>query len=297
MRNPQLFYQPSGRFNPLIVASFIGIVPIAVILGFIYSYGAIWIPIIGIVSLLLLLAFAFAMGMVTAGACNIFKVRSRLVGVLFGLIVGLITLHASWATFIFAFFQRFVDGETPGFFAIYFNPLAMWSVTKEIYASGWFSIGRSSDATISGIALGILWVLEAVVLVGGPIMGGIYSAGEVFCERCGAWTDDEVGIATFRLSQGIVMASKINEQGFAALAEMEPEDPGTPDQCRLDVSVCSKCRKLFALTLTSIENTVNSKGESEVKTKDLVKNLLVTEEQYLHVKNGTSAEGPAAEPV
>jgi hypothetical protein len=242
--------------------------PLILVCAFIYTYASIYIPIVGIVTAILLGGFAFLTGISCYGACHLFKVRNKAVALLFGLFVGAFTLHASWATFIFAYFQRYGgDQISVGFLDAYFNLPLMQEVIKYLYENGWFSIGRfgSGGDNVSGIFLGICWLVEAGVILAGPVIGSMVAAGEVFCERCSEWTEDDNGLFLFNLPMAMAAVPKIQERGFVAMEEIPPGSPDAGGGARLDACICRKCMSLFTLNLTKVEETVNDKGELENK--------------------------------
>ncbi len=282
MPSDHLFYKHSGKFGlgilffgPLIV------IPVAQILALVYTYASVYIPIVGIVTLLALGGFAFGMGVTISLLCMKFKVRNRTVCWLAGLATGLVTLYLSWASFIYVMVNRATDTDKVSLFMVISSPFAILQIARAICAEGWFSIGSSSSATVKGIPLLIIWFLEGLVLVFVPmVIAGKCIVDEVFCEMCKAWTEHVQGVLALEAAAATDFAQQARQGDLAGLASAR-RYRGPDSVCgRLDVWRCGSCKAFFALGVKRLETTVDSKGNSNTKESVLLPPMLIDADQY-----------------
>ena len=178
-------YRLSGKPGPsLIVAPVVGALA-GFVLGVIYAYLDVYIPIAGFVTVILTFGFMFGVGWVVAAVGRKFRCRSSMFVGMVGLFAATVALYSSWVAFEFALLTRTRDLTGLSFFTLFLRPDMVWGVAKGFNETGWFTIGSNSP---SGVFLWIIWGFEAaVVLIGSPIVAMSQVRGAVFCEPCVKW--------------------------------------------------------------------------------------------------------------
>jgi len=290
MRNDGLFYKHSGKFGPLTFVLPVILLPVCLVLAFIYTYAVVYIPLVGYVTFLLTGGFGFLVAMAVMMLIVFAKVRSGLICRLTGLFAGLVAWYLSWAVFIHLMLKR--ADEPVSFFTIVFKPFGIWGMAKAISVEGWFSIG-SGGANVSGIALWICWGLEALIVIGLPLlMAGQAIADKVFCERCGLWSDEKEGVLLRRPTDGIDLVGRMGQKDLGVLAELEQATASDTCVYRVDVTACKSCRDFFTTSVKEIAITINKEGKPEQNVSTVVKDLLISRDDLNRIRTiATSSPG------
>lgn len=251
----------------------------AILLAAVYSYGLAWIPLI-YVSFLLTGGFGAILGLIVGICAKIGKIRNPFIVGIFGLMIGALGLYMSWA---FDGMARFGTEEIAG---PILNPLALKEYMSIFYAEGFWGMGRGGG-TVSGIFLGIIWLVEAVIILG---LAWLISHGSVaslpFCENCNRWTStveglcqltppEDEGTSIEQLLSGDVSAL----QSFTR----SPENAGA--YLRLDTAECPDCDDCNCATVNLVEVTVDKDGDNNLSTSALIENMLLSKEDFESMKN------------
>lgn len=194
------------------------------------------------------------------------KVRSFASRVTIALILSAFGLFAVWVTFIMILFDQGLD------FA-----LSNFVDGIEILSNRSYSIGRrSSSLDLSGGILIGFWIVEAIILLVGPVFF-IFVAGKndsVFCEDCDKWADE--GKIYYRKSfnrltradvEHKILNHKVNE-----LIELDPaqsNDDSVGEHYEIKFTFCGACKKAIYLSVNFVNKTRNSKGEID-KEEELI---------------------------
>jgi len=144
-----LYYKPSGKTARISFLYFILAIAIgASIIGFIYSFAILYIPLIYL-NLLCLFGAAFGIGLVANFVIATGKVRNKLIASIFGLLVGLAGLYVSWIVWIHYYANLSAFAEV-SYLDLLTNPKLVWASIWEINEIGTWGIGRSGGA-VNGI--------------------------------------------------------------------------------------------------------------------------------------------------
>jgi hypothetical protein len=181
-----LYYTPSGKFNPitflyLLIAIFVA-VPIVALA---YTYAILYIPIIYL-NFLCVVGVAFGLGYVANFVIGLGKVRNKLLAFFIGLIVGLAGLYCSWLIWIY---DHMNAAYGVSYMQLIESPLAFWDLIWGINEYGTWGIGRGGDASVSGTMLTVVWIIEAFAMIAPPIFFAFSKAREPFIENDDIWAD------------------------------------------------------------------------------------------------------------
>lgn len=276
-------YEHSGRFGTtFLMLGPAVVVPAAFLLALIYNLGSIYIPIVGVFSVLLCGGYALGMALVLAWLVRFCRVRNTKLAVVAGLLTGGVALYASWAVFTWLFLRA--QAGAPSLLEATMSPGLIWKLMGYLFREGWYSIG-SGNANVTGWFLVVTWVVEAGILLVVPAALGLGTIADlVFCERCNRWADVKAGVIP-ALDPGAVMASlpTLAQGDLEPLAEIERISPTVPARCRLDVSHCPACKETSALSLVVETVTVDDAGKASSNEDKVLTNLLLSPEQFRYV--------------
>lgn len=261
-------YQSSGRIGALgIPAMLIAALGVGVGLGIVYAYVIAWIPII-YVSILATGGFAFALGFSISLAGSLGHVRNGTIAHVFGLFAGLVGLYAAWAWDGYARFE----GEYP----VCWDPQQLWVYVNMIYENGAWGMG---DTPVTGIPLGIIWAIEALIIVGASTLLAGSTASLPYCESCGKWTEETEDFKRLLPPENEEALQQLCEGNLDVLTEFTACAPGKPLSIRLDVHACPECDDTRYLTVNLARITVNDEGEESDDTTEIVEHMVLSAEK------------------
>ncbi len=186
MNSKDLFYQESGRYNALgVLISYIICVLLALILGYIYSVVIILIPIVYL-NFILTIGLSLTLGLIVRFLVRITKNRNLKSKLLLALTFGLLTNYFQWAVYILYAY----DGETPNFF--YFLSNLYWIIIPENFIDIIIDINKFGLWSIFGIVftgfgLTIIWLIEAFIIIAGPLVAIYKTKTYPFSELLNKW--------------------------------------------------------------------------------------------------------------
>jgi len=281
------YYQPSNKFSPLSLIYFVVACITAIpILALIYSYAIWYIP-FPYINFFITLGFGFGIGWVVQKlAISLGKVRNNKLAYFLGFLGALIGLYLSWAIWVDLVINA---GETYGSSRIGISvsnikllqvldlalqPSLLFELMGQIMDVGVWGI-RST--TVSGWFLGLIWIIEALIVV---VMGTIIPAGksgEPFCELNQKWYTEKQLPALSYLTAEMQAVTPLENNDFSALKEISyVSDPTTANH-----SVFTLYSNETNENYLSIQNrtaTVNDKGETKFTDHEVVTHLRINEE-------------------
>ncbi|GAB3635297.1 hypothetical protein GCM10027422_08870 [Hymenobacter arcticus] len=291
------YYQPSNKMPPAgILALLAGGVAAALVLALVYIYAVWYIPFVYI-NFILCLGFGLLLGAALALLVRLGKLRSPgAVGGL-ALLVGFVAVYLEWSVYL----TLLLNSETTGtgkeadtstsfsaslFADVITHPAAMWSAMRQVNETGTWSLKGS---TPSGLFLGVIWVIEAVMILGGVYLMARAQATEPFSETSNEWADEETLPHPIGYAQDIETTRTALESGqfhhLTPHTSAVAEDPFA----RLSLHSAPNDPNCRYLSLHNVTTTLDKKGKASQSTATVVQHLAIspTAFQELHRRFGT----------
>jgi hypothetical protein len=285
-------YRHSGRLgNGVITIPVVGVVA-AALLGVVYSYAVVYIPIAGYVSFILTGGFAALLGFLLGKSGVWGKCRSTAFLVIVGLLVSLLALYVAWVAFAHALVGRSESaGTAPTMLDWLLNPGALWKFVLVVNKEGWYELSSGSGPT--GAFLWVFWGLEALIIIGGAtlISLGTFS-GKVFCERCDRWCVPTDKSLLLTIPEDEQVLERLTQGDLATVQAQQIAPDGTPPHLRVDVQRCLNCpdTATYQVSLVHLEVKDKKKGEMKEATKELTENILLTGTQLQQLEARIAAQ-------
>ncbi|AKJ01474.1 hypothetical protein ATI61_103182 [Archangium gephyra] len=270
-------YAPSGAFGPLTLVYALGSLLAASLLAGLYMLLLDLIPFI-YVSFLLTAGFGFGLAMlcsmsITAGHC-----RNRALALGLGLLVGATGLAASYG-WGFVLALREAASTDPDVTVLQLAqeiPIGRWIDAR--LQGGWTV--RSME--ITGIGVMVIWFIEAVIVLGAPLLLAMNAAAEPYCEPCQAWTKSQGNSLKGLTRQDV---QPVLDRGDLASLLTLADHPDTDSAYRIQLlrQYCPQCANTAFLTVNEI-HTVIKDGKTEENKVALLENAVLTQKlstQYL----------------
>jgi len=271
-QNIHPFYKHSGKFgvHGPVLALLAGSA-VAYPLGIAYSYLIKWIPFIYL-NFLITLGYGLAFGFLTALLMKVGKVRNGPVALLSGLSVGFIAWYCSWNGFVHAYVK-----EAPWLLA----PGPMLAFMKIVLQEGTWGIGFLPSEHVTGIALGLIWLVEAAVVIGlSALIPYSAIADTPFCETHGCWLDEEKKMDKL---DAFVMPDHLaafQNGDIAPLEYARPRVPASGKFARLTLKHSARCDDYCALSIANVTVTLDKDGKPEEEVDPIMSNLWVPKSMF-----------------
>ena len=274
MKNENLYYKESGAVGliGIVLISVVGLV-LSGILGIIYGFAILFIPFIYL-NFFITLAYGGAIGYSLGKIGYFTKIRNYTVIVIFGVLFGFVAEYFGWVFWI----QAFRDSGAPDF-----SIFEVFEDMGRIANRGAWSI---FGITPTGIALYIIWIIEAIMIIGAAVVFAITGFGsKPFCERCNSWTDEINLKSTLNgTSNPIKLVTELENKNFDSLIQLASKE-SVFRQTRVTLSTCKKCNNEYYLTLNDVKVTINDKGKAEESEDTIVENLIINKQEFEEIKN------------
>jgi hypothetical protein len=266
-----------------ILALLAGGVVAALVLALVYVYAVWYIPFVYI-NFFLCLGFGLGVGAVLAVLVRLGKLRSPgAVGAL-ALLVGLVAVYLEWGMYLTLVFNTETtgtgaDADTSTSFSfslfvdIITHPAAMWLAIQKINATGTWSLKGS---TPSGVFLGVIWVIEALLILGGTYLMAKAQATEPFSEASNEWAEEETLAHPLTFAQDAATTRAALETGqFHHLTPHTSAEADAPF-ARLKLHSAPNDHNCRYLTLENVTTTVDKKGKASQSTATVVQHLAIS---------------------
>ena len=263
------FYRHSGKV-PLLGLMLIGAMGLIVtpILGLIYGYLIFYIPFIYL-NMLLVVGYVFAISFVLNKAIMWGKIRNTLIVGLAAFGIGIFAEYIGWVAWIAAF------AKDPTYLLEFFLP---WEVATIIIEIGKQGVWSFSDITPTGGFLYFIWLLEALVVVGGITANTLKTFSEVpFCEDSEVWVENKKSLAAFAPVIDLKrFKASILQGNFSAFNELKLLHSGNA-YILFELYECETCKNFFMLNIVDVKISQDRRGRQVQTTKTIVKNLMITQ--------------------
>ena len=260
-------YRPSGKFEVGGVVRALSVaIPVAAVVGGLYGVIVHYVPLIYLNALVLFVAAA-VLATTVGGQIRGGNIRNAAVGALIGLVAGAAAVYAAWVIWVAAL---------SGWQAWIFSPVDHYAIAGELLETGLRSIGSSGDP-VRGVFLAALWILEALTLIAGGLIGGYMTPRRTpYIETIGQWATESAEfapLAYFDKDEAKAMAQRLRAGEAEALAELRPST--NPDlgftQARFAFSEVDDSEQF--LTLGTV--TPPKKADQKPAINVICRNLLV----------------------
>ena len=298
------YYQPSNKM-PLVgvLGLLAGGVVAALLLALVYIYAVWYIPFVYI-NFFLCLGFGLGLGAALAALVRLGKLRSPgAVGAL-ALLLGLVAVYLEWGVYLTLIFNTEATGPGPNadtstsfslslFLDIITHPGAMWLAIQKINETGTWSLKGS---TPSGVFLGIIWVIETIIILGGTWLVAKAQATEPFSETSNEWAIEETLAHPLTFAQDVATTRTALESGqFHHLTPHTAAENEAPF-ARLKLHSAPNDPNCRYLTLENVTTTIDKKGKASQSTATVVQHLAVSPAHFQELQRrfGTL---PASQPA
>lgn len=241
---------------------------LALLHGYIQYYN----PLV-ILGVLATVGYGFGVGMLLAILSKFARVRNTPLVFLAAVFFAVVAEYLDWGFWLFALFEADLRA---------FDPFVILGVGAEMWDKGYFSF---KDLTPTGWVLGLLWVGEALIVMGLaiaiPVSG---SLDRVFCEELGRWTSDKESVSLLEPIPRPAEFRQALEQGnFQELLRLRRIKHGAFHFTELEVDYCSGHDGLFVLTVKDVH--VQMEKEKAVrKEENIVKHMYIDKALFERVK-------------
>ena len=278
------YYKPSNKMPPAgILALLAGGIVAALVLALVYIYAVWYIPFV-YVNFFLCLGFGLVLGAVLSVLVRLGKLRSPgAVGVL-ALLVGLVAVYLEWGVYLTLLFNSDTTGTgkdadtttsfSPGLFAdIIAHPAAMWLAMQKINQTGTWSLKGS---TPSGVFLGVIWVIEAVLILGGAYLITKAQASEPFSEISNEWATEETLAHPISFAQDAATTRTALETGQFQHLTLHTSTVAEEPFARIKLHSAPNDHNCRYLTLENVTTTIDKKGKATQSATTVVQHLAIS---------------------
>ncbi|AKF09053.1 hypothetical protein [Sandaracinus amylolyticus] len=281
---PATHYRHSNRLSLLWLPPALAVCgAIAFVAAFVYAYVMVYVPVVQLAFLLPLL-FGAGMGAVIAFVLKKAKVRSPFIATGIAFLVTAGSYALSWIPWTYATFAR---ADVPGLtFLDVLWPPSLVAMIAGIYETGAWSIGTGGGEAVSGVMLGVCWLMEALFVLGVvPFVAYGVAAGGVFCEKCERWCTYASDVMRLPVSAQRELAPRLDDRDLRVLTEVPRAQPYDNPFLVVDLAMCSGCGETNTLSLTHVHRTQQGNREQIARTR-VVDHVLLTREQAEWVRRG-----------
>lgn len=267
-------YRHSGAISPIgiIIASTTGIVA-ASILGVIYSFAMVNIPSAKL-HFLLPIGLGALIGVAVGWGAKIGKIRNLFVAAAYGFLCGLVGLYVAWGADLIA--RVIIPGKIPMDYLTAFSPSVLCDYIKQFYENGAWAL--KGGGNVSGLFLGILWTLEALIVVGfSTVLATCWIDDLPFCENCNRWTVVKPIKKDLSLRNSQETLPALLEGDLSGL----PKFPLAQNEnlyLQFELASCPSCEESHYLTIYNVTKSLDNKGKENIERKVLIRNMRIAAE-------------------
>ncbi len=259
MSYPLPRYTPSGRFNPLTLALFLGGIAAGAVVAWPYQ---LLLRVIPIIQLNFLLVAGFGAALAAAGyyAVRTGHCRNRVVALGLALVLAGVPLAASY------YWEAKHVEDQIGF------PTSVSDALAIKRHAGW-QIGHGSGSPLKDEAVYFVWGGEALIVLGIVLFGVGSSVASPYCEKCRRWCEPK---QFYVAGVGRAQAEPLLAKGeLVALALIEPlAQADRSTSLSFTITECPGCHEAVFLTVEEKIVTVKKNKTSE-KKKTLIKDVVL----------------------
>lgn len=280
------YYKASGQFSPLApIYLLLASVTVFPLLGLIYSYAIWYIPFIYI-NVLITGACGFAIGfIVDRTGIRFGKVRNSTLAMLLALVGGFVATYFQWVVWVDLAINisDSVGGSKIGFaisniklgevLTLAADPGLVFSLISEINAVGTWGL---AGGAVNGIFLTIIWIIEACILLGIPLLMARKASKRPFSEATNNWMKEKsIGAFAF-ITDPHDMVAKLESGNLSALKEIARSETADADHSLFTLYFSENSE--YCLSITNKKAKLSDKGKLEYDEVTLVEYLWLDRE-------------------
>lgn len=265
-------YQPSGRFSAALWPWLFGSLVAGALLAGAYEAAMFYVPSVYVL-FVIVLVFAVGTAVLTHYVIDRGKCRSLPAAFVLATLVPLNALLWSYAwnyrrfvSAVVAKDQRWTLLEAAK------EALPFWLDAR--IKGGW----QVGDKAMNGSFVVLMWVVEALIVLGLSLYLVWQELGRPFCEPCEVWTKSHV--LSLRGVGRDEIASHLENGNLPALIALEPKaDSVAAHRIVLSCAYCPQCSETGFLTVSQVTSTPQSNGQMQDKKVLLAEHLLLPRDQ------------------
>lgn len=240
------------------------------LLGMLYAWLLQLAPWV-ILRVALAICFGAALGVAPGLLMRARKVRSLTHGVAVVAVGAITSFYVSWCFWIYLLMHQSEPQTTlASFLGLLLQPQLIWKIAGMLAVEGVWGLDKSGP--VSGIALWIVWGVEALVVIGGAILAARHQLWrDPFCESCQSWCEVEGDSVWVGAVDANELKSRLEAGDFHYLEvnRIRPEENWA--YYRVDLHRCP-CRQTQTLSV----NWVTLRKDGNRNEKLIVDKLLVS---------------------
>ena len=279
-----LYYKPSGKIPVKgIFISLIMAFVITVILSIIYIALQWFIPFIYL-NFFIAAGLGFGVGGGVFIAIGSGKIRNTKYECVLAVLCGLLAWYCQWALFVSLMSEA--EGSMgggmwvrssfnlSGFWSVLTHPKVLFQAMLSLNDVGTFTLKQN---TVSGMLLWVVWVIEALIIIGAPILFSISGRStSPFSEQNDQWMEErDVEEKLKTVNDPDQMIKELNTGNLKSLKDFLPADDLSNDYATLRIYE-SPGDPVSYISLTNISHKADKKGELKKETKTVIEYLKIT---------------------
>jgi len=279
-----LYYKPSGKIPVKgIFISLITAFVITVILSIIYIALQWFIPFIYF-NFFIAAGLGFGVGGGVFIAIGAGKIRNTTYECVLAVLCGLLSWYCQWALFVSLMSEA--EGSMgggmwvrssfnlTGFWYILIHPDILFQAMLRLNDAGTFTLKHN---TVSGSFLWVVWVIEALIIIGAPMLFSLSGRStSPFSEQNDQWMDErDVEGKLKTVTDPEQMINELNTGNLKCLKDFLPADDLSNDYATLRV-YDSPGDPVNYISVTNISHKADKKGELKKETKTVIEYFRIT---------------------
>ncbi|TWU04636.1 hypothetical protein [Stieleria varia] len=289
-----VLYKHSGKVpvGSMVLAACI-LVPLAILMGVVYSAAVVYLPFIKLRGLITLL-YGGALGAIAGWLAYQLKFRNNLVVMLMGLAFAFVSYYSAWAVH-----PALVISMDEGFNSdvivaaiVGFLPQMILGWMEFIYTQGLWGMGNGGNA-VSGFGAVAIWLFEAAVIFGTAWVARSAAYGDrPFCEICNRWTDETQELAVLPVSTADPAWQQVRMGNLDALKKLQISTHNTSSYVELRMAECPTCESNDFLSAIGITLTVKD-GNVQKNESPIFRHMSITDAQREEITDFATAMAEA----
>lgn len=279
-----LYYKPSGKIPVKgIFISLIMAFAITVILSIIYIALQWFIPFIYL-NFFIAAGLGFGVGGGVFIAIGSGKIRNTKYECVLAVLCGLLAWYCQWALFVSLMSEA--EGSMgggmwvrssfnlSGFWFVLTHPELLFQAMLSLNDVGTFTLKQN---TVSGTLLWVVWVIEALIIIGAPILFSISGRStSPFSEQNDQWMEErDVEGKLKTVTDPDQMIKELNTGNLKSLKDFLPADDLSNDYATLRIYE-SPGDSVRYISVTNISHKADKKGELKKETKTVIEYFRIT---------------------